>query len=160
MVVGGTYFYPWHQNVAWTLLAGLWACHCADRCRTAPTLPEKLPPLLGLLAALLLPGLLLTDYGTAGVVIILLFRLTRGGGWRSCLAQAVGLFVVSQYMLIGQVYLVGPFEIQQECFALLALPFIWLYNGQHGRKNKALQHAAYAFYPAHLLVLGMLFMAK
>ena len=23
MVVGGTYFYPWHQNVAWTLLAGL-----------------------------------------------------------------------------------------------------------------------------------------
>ena len=47
MVVGGTYFYPWHQNVAWTLLAGLWACHCADRCRTAPTLPEKLPPLLG-----------------------------------------------------------------------------------------------------------------
>ena len=160
MVAGGTYFYPWHQNVAWTLLAGLWACHCADRCRTAPTLPEKLPPLLGLLAALLLPGLLLTDYGTAGVVIILLFRLTRGGGWRSCLAQAVGLFVVSQYMLIGQVYLVGPFEIQQECFALLALPFIWLYNGQHGRKNKALQHAAYAFYPAHLLVLGMLFMAK
>lgn len=78
MVAGGTYFYPWHQNVAWTLLAGLWACHCADRCRTAPTLPEKLPPLLGLLAALLLPGLLLTDYGTAGVVIILLFRLTRG----------------------------------------------------------------------------------
>ena len=142
------------------LLAGLWACHCADRCRTAPTLPEKLPPLLGLLAALLLPGLLLTDYGTAGVVIILLFRLTRGGGWRSCLAQAVGLFVVSQYMLIGQVYLVGPFEIQQECFALLALPLIWLYNGQHGRKNKALQHAAYAFYPVHLLVLGMLFMAK
>ena len=130
MVAGGTYFYPWHQNVAWTLLAGLWA------------------------------GLLLTDYGTAGVVIILLFRLTRGGGWRSCLAQAVGLFVVSQYMLIGQVYPVGPFEIQQECFALLALPLIWLYNGQHGRKNKALQHAAYAFYPAHLLVLGMLFMAK
>ena len=40
MVAGGTYFYPWHQNVAWTLLAGLWACHCADRCRTAPTLPE------------------------------------------------------------------------------------------------------------------------
>lgn len=72
----------------------------------------------------------------------------------------MGLFVVSQYMLIGQVYLVGPFEIQQECFALLALPLIWLYNGQHGRKNKALQHAAYAFYPAHLLVLGMLFMAK
>ena len=61
MVAGGTYFYPWHQNVAWTLLAGLWACHCADRCRTAATLPAKLPPLLGLLAALLLPGLLLTD---------------------------------------------------------------------------------------------------
>lgn len=49
MVAGGTYFCPWHQNVAWTLLAGLWACHCADRCRTAPTLPEK--PAGGLTAA-------------------------------------------------------------------------------------------------------------
>ena len=144
--------------MAWTLLAGLWACRCADRCRTASTLLEKLPPLLGLLAALLLPGLLLTDYGTAGVIIILLFWLTRSGGWRGCLAQAVGLFVVSQYMLIGQAYLIGPFEIQQECFALLALPLIWLYNGQHGRKNKSLQYAAYAFYPVHLLVLGVLFM--
>lgn len=74
MVAGGTYFYPWHQNVAWTLLAG---CGPAIAARSLPyqasTLPEKLPPLLGLLAALLLPGLLLTDYGTAGVVIILLF---------------------------------------------------------------------------------------
>ena len=137
MVAGGTYFYPWHQNVAWTL-----------------------PPLLGLLTALLLPGLLLTDYGTAGVVMILLFWLTRRGGWRCCAAQAAGLFVICQYMLIGQVYLVGPFEIQQECFALLALPLLWLYNGQHGRKSKPLQYAAYAFYPVHLLVLGILFMAK
>lgn len=160
MVAGGTYFYPWHQNVAWTLLAGLWACHCADRCRTAATLPAKLPPLLGLLTALLLPGLLLTDYGTAGVVMILLFWLTRRGGWRCCAAQAAGLFVICQYMLIGQVYLVGPFEIQQECFALLALPLLWLYNGQHGRKSKPLQYAAYAFYPVHLLVRGILFMAK
>ena len=76
------------------------------------------------------------------------------------IGSAATLIGNPQNMLIGQVYLVGPFEIQQECFALLALPLIWLYNGQHGRKNKALQHAAYAFYPAHLLVLGMLLMAK
>ncbi len=71
----------------------------------------------------------------------------------------MGLFVVSQYMLIGQVYLVGP-ESSRSASLCWHCRFIWLYNGQHGRKNKALQHAAYAFYPAHLLVLGMLFMAK
>ena len=158
MVAGGSFFYPWHQNVAWTLLAGLYACYCADRCRTAHTLSEKLPPLLGLLAALLLPDLLLTDYGTAGVLIILLFWLTQSGGWRNCLAQAAGLFVVSQYMLIEQAYRVGPFEIQQECFALLALPLLWFYNGRHGSKNSVMQYAAYAFYPVHLLLLGVLFM--
>lgn len=160
MVAGGSYFYPWHQNVAWTLLAGLWACHCADACTRARSLTQRIRPLLGLLAALLLPGLLLTDYGTAGVLMILLLWLTRQGGWGCRLAQLAGMFVLCQYMLIGQVYLVGPLEIQQECFALLALPLLWLYNGQHGRKNKALQYAAYAFYPAHLLILGALFMAR
>ena len=51
-------------------------------------------------------------------------------------------------------------RMKKYSYILLALPLLWLYNGQHGRKNKALQHAAYAFYPAHLLVLGMLLMAK
>lgn len=160
MVAGGTYFYPWHQNVAWTLLAGLCACRSADHCMAAHTLSEKLQPLLGLLAALLLPGLLLTDYGTAGVLIVLLFWLTRQGGWRCCVLQVVGLFIISQYMLIGQVYLFGSWEIQQECFSMLALPLLWLYNGQHGCKSRGLQYAAYAFYPVHLLVLGTLFMSR
>ena len=70
----------------------------------------------------------------SGVVIILLFRLTRGVAG-VYLAQAVGLFVVNQYMLIGQVYLVGPFEINR-ILRPAVLPLIWLYNGQHGRKNK------------------------
>ena len=51
-------------------------------------------------------------------------------------------------------------RMKKYSYILLALPLLWLYNGQHGRKSKPLQYAAYAFYPVHLLVLGILFMAR
>ena len=41
-------------------------------------------------------------------------------------------------------------------FALLALIPIWLYRGRQGYHSKALQYTYYAFYPVHLLVLGLI----
>ena len=39
---------------------------------------------------------------------------------------------------------------------VLALLFIWLYRGRQGPHSKAVQYACYAFYPVHLLILGLL----
>lgn len=157
-VAGGVLVYPFHQNVLFTLLLGLCACTCADRCRAARGL-RRLPPLLGALGLAALATLCMTDYGGAGVLLVLLFYLTAGRPWGRW-AQAAGLFYLSQFVLIGQYYTVCGLEIQQECFSLLALPLLWLYNGQRGRKSLPLQLAAYAFYPAHLAVLGALYMAR
>ena len=38
-------------------------------------------------------------------------------------------------------------------FALLALPLIWLYNGEKGRGGKGLRLFWYIFYPLHMLAL-------
>ena len=40
---------------------------------------------------------------------------------------------------------------------VLALILILLYNGQRGRQTKDMQYGFYIFYPAHLLLLAILY---
>ena len=53
--------------------------------------------------------------------------------------------------VLGQTYF-----ISRQGFALLALIPIWFYKGKQGYHSKTLQFIYYAFYPVHLLILGIL----
>lgn len=44
----------------------------------------------------------------------------------------------------------------EQALAVLALIPIWLYNRKQGPHSRALQYVCYAFYPGHLLILGLL----
>ena len=44
-----------------------------------------------------------------------------------------------------------------EVYAVLALIPILLYNGRRGRQTKVMQYGFYIFYPAHLLLLAVLY---
>ena len=44
-----------------------------------------------------------------------------------------------------------------EVYAVLALVPILLYNGQRGRQTKVMQYGFYIFYPAHLLLIAVLY---
>lgn len=156
LAIGASFFYPWRQNTVWTLLCGLVACFCADALAGENKLSLRLAYLLGLIAALLLSELMMTDYGTGGVMFILLFLLTKNGGAVGAVAQLVGMLALCLLLLGGRTIVVGAFELEVEYFALLSLPFIWLYNGRRGAHGRALQYAAYAFYPAHLLILWII----
>ena len=160
MLAGGVFFSIWHQNVVWTLLLGLAACYCADHLLKEPAIPKKLLYLLGLLASVALPYVLMTDYGAGGVLMILLFWATSRGGAVSYVAQIVGMFLLCQFVIGGRIIMIGDFQFQAQNFALLTLPLIWLYNGKHGTRNKTLQYVTYAFYPVHLLILGAVFMIQ
>lgn len=107
-----------------------------------------------------LPYLLMTDYDRDGVLLILLFWFTRKGGAVNGLIQVAAMIVMWQFLFTGRAIMIGTFEFQTQCFALCALPLIWLYNGQKGSRSKALQYTAYAFYPAHLFILGIIFMIR
>ena len=99
MVAGASFFYIWHQNVAWTLLAGLGACCCADHLLAKETAASRrVLYLLGLVGTVLLPCLLMTDYGAEGVLLILLFWFTRKGGAVNYLIQVVVMFVMWQFV--------------------------------------------------------------
>ena len=133
-----------YQNVFFTLLLGFLAIWGADALRGLFTEKRR----LGLLLALAVVGacgcgaeFLRTDYGMYGVFTIAALYLLRAWEWPKYFAAAAVLFLASAMEVAGY-------------------PAFWLmhrYNGQRGAvRTRAAQYAFYVFYPAHLLVLGLI----
>jgi len=156
LMYGSTVFYPFHQNVMFTLLLGLLAVSAMDRARRERTAKAVLLAGLALLGTLLLAVIGMVDYGWRGVLTIAAFYALRGfpGAWLAQLAAMVLLNIVGFRGLL--LPLLG-WEVPAQGFAVFALLPIWLYNGHPGRKSRVLQYGAYAFYPVHMLVLYLLF---
>ena len=133
LMYGGTWFYPVHQNVIWTLLLGILGIHLMET------------------------GMV--DYYGAGVLTVFIFYFFHGHGrkWWCLLGQLAALYWVNVELLGGLMYpiqLFGmDFELCQQGLALLALVPIWLYRGRQGYHSKPFQYACYAFYPVHMLLL-------
>ena len=158
LMYGGTWFYPVHQNVIWTLLLGLLGVHLMETVRKKQKLWVSLPVCAVVVAAGALLGTLgMTDYYGAGVLTAFAFYAFRGRKWWCLLGQALTLYWINVELLGGLMYpirLFGmEFELCQQGFALLALVPIWLYRGRQGCHSKPFQYACYAFYPVHMLVL-------
>ena len=158
LMYGGTWFYPVHQNVIWTLLLGLLGVHLMETVRKKQKLWVSLPVCAVVVAAGALLGTLgMTDYYGAGVLTVFAVYLFRGRNWWCLLGQALTLYWINVELLGGLMYpirLFGmEFELCQQGFALLALVPIWLYRGRQGCHSKPFQYACYAFYPVHMLVL-------
>lgn len=86
-----------------------------------------------------------TDYGGWGVLLVTLFYLTREVRNRWAI-QLVGLALFCWFCSAWRL----------EMLAMLSLIPLYLYNGERGFSNKALQYGFYAFYPVHILILSVL----
>ena len=158
LMYGGTWFYPVHQNVIWTLLLGLLGIHLMENARKKQKIwLTLLVSVLAVAAGGLLGTLCMVDYYGAGVLTVFLFYFFRGRKWWCLLGQAVALYWVNVELLGGLMYpvqLLGmDLELCQQGLALLALIPIWLYRGRQGYHSKPFQYACYGFYPVHMLVL-------
>lgn len=145
LMCSGVWFTLDEQNVLWTLLLGALVCWAMDWAGTRPELWQRLPADAALAVGFLLGQWGSTDYGGWGVLLVALFYMTREirGKWAVQLA-GLGLFC----------WFCTPWRI--ELLAVLALIPICLYNGERGFSSRAVQYGFYAFYPAHILILGML----
>ena len=159
LMYGGTWFYPVHQNVIWTLLLALLGI------RLMETVRKKQKTWLYLLVAALvtvtwtiLGTLGMVDYYGAGILTVFIFYFFRGRKWWCLLGQLLALYWVNVEMLGGLMYPIhlfgNEFEICQQGLALLALIPIWLYRGRQGYHSKPFQYLCYGFYPVHMLALA------
>ena len=109
----------------------------------------------------LLGTLAMVDYSGAGVLMVMLFHLTRSLPW-GWLVQLGGMIFLNGVLLGGMQLEVSLFGLEltlpQQGLAVLALIPIWLYNGRQGPYNRLVQYACYAFYPLHILVLAVLWL--
>ncbi len=158
LMYGGTWFYPVHQNVIWTLMMGLAGIHLMETVRKKKrTFVYILVSAIIVILGGLLGTLSMVDYYGIGVLTVFIFYFFRGRKWWCLLGQMLALYWVNVELLGGLMYpirLFGmEFELCQQGLALLALLPIWLYRGRQGYHSKPFQYFCYAFYPMHMLVI-------
>ena len=161
LAMGSRIFYPIHQNVLWTFLISLGLIHWNEKARAKGKLWRRiLVGVLSVLAASVAGLLTMVDYYHAGILTVLVFYFFRQKKWWSCVGQVICLWYIHVEMLGGFGYeleLFGEsFFFVRQGLALLALIPIWLYRGRQGYRGKCFRYFCYAFYPVHLLILGLL----
>ena len=161
LAMGSRLFYPVHQNVLWSFLLSLGLIHWNEKVKK--TGKPWLRILVGVVSVLLgyVVGLLtMVDFYHAGILTVLVFYFFRQKKWWNYLGQLLCLWYINWEMLGGFSYELQLFRenwfFVRQSFALLALVPIWFYRGKQGYHSKWLQMVYYAFYPLHLLLLGLL----
>ncbi len=161
LALGGGIFYPLHQNVLWSFLISIILIHWNERARRSGSLPKQIViGLSSLLLGCILGLFTFVDYYHAGILTVLSFYFFRSKKWWGYVGQLLSLWYINMELLGGLVYPISFLNISilfpQQGFALLALPLIWLYRGRQGHHSKRWQYFCYTFYPAHLLILGLM----
>ena len=163
LMYGGMMFYPFHQNVIWTLLLGLTGIHLMEKVKDRQkTWVYAVVAVVVTAVWTLLGTICMVDYYGAGILTIFTFYFFRGRTWWCFLGQLAALYWINVEMLGGLMYPIEvfgmEFELCQQGLALLALLPIWLYRGRLGYHSKTFQRICYGFYPAHMLILALLLM--
>ena len=130
-----------HQNIFFTLSIGLGAMYFLDNKQK-----YNINDILVLLISGTLAMILSVDYNFIGIIYILSFYYTRNYPKNKRFIK-VALIIFTTNLLTQSM-------IQQ--YALLALPIIYLYNGELGPKNKPLQLLFYVAYPLHLTIFYLI----
>lgn len=165
LAMGSRIFYPLHQNVLWSFLIsiGLIRLNELTKRLKATWLRVSVGVAVGIASVLLgyVIGLItFVDFYHAGILTVLAFYFFRHRKWWCYVGQFVCLWYINAELLGGFGYELSLFGkdvfFVRQTFAVAALIPIWLYRGNRGYHSKLLQYFYYAFYPLHLLILGLI----
>ncbi|MBQ3497068.1 MAG: conjugal transfer protein TraX [Oscillospiraceae bacterium] len=162
LAFGGGVFYPLHQNVLWTFLLSIGLIHWNEKARAKQKLlPRILVGCASVIVGYVVGLFTMIDYFYAGALTVLVFYFFRKRTWWSLAGQLACLWYINTALLGGYCYEIvlwtgRTFLLHRQALALLALIPIWLYRGRQGHHSRAFQYVCYAFYPAHLLILGLI----
>jgi hypothetical protein len=147
-LVGGTN--P-HLNIFFTLALGLLAIRVYDK--------EKfeLARIIDIMCLGITAQVFHTDYSIYGVAMILAFYVFRDNKIKTVISQAIVYILFDSYQILFYIYKFPGITLDISWFSqslsILALIFIFMYNNE---KGKDIKYFFYAFYPVHLLVIGLI----
>ena len=160
LAMGSRLFYPIHQNVLWSFLISIGLIHWNEKVKVKKLWKRILVGFASILIGSIVGIITFVDYYHAGILMVLVFYFFRHKKWWCYLGQFICMWYINCDMLGGLQYEINvlgqTYFISRQGFALLALIPIWFYKGKQGYHSKTLQFIYYAFYPVHLLILGIL----
>ena len=161
LAMASSVIYPFHQNVLWSFLIALGLIHCNEKAKASEKLWIRIAiGIFTILAGYLLGLITMVDYYHAGILMVLTFYFFHHRNWWDYVGQLLCLGYINLELLGGFGYEVVLFGetvfLTRQGLALLALIPIWLYKGKQGYHSKWWKYFCYAFYPVHLLILGLL----
>ena len=160
LAMGSRIFYPIHQNVLWSFLIAIGLIHWNEKVKEKQIWKRILAAIASVCIGYIVGLITFVDFYHAGILMVLVFYYFKGQKWWCYLGQLICLWYINFEMLGGlsyEVQILGQTHfIARQGFALLALIPIWLYRGKQGYHSRTLQYSYYAFYPLHLLILGLL----
>lgn len=125
-----------HQNIFFTLFIGLVAIYFIEKEGTH-NLNKNIIIAIACISSILLS----VDYNIIGILYILAFYFTKN------------YIKNKRFAVIGMIMLiVNLMTSYLQQFSLIALVFMYFYNGKLGPKSKFMQITFYAAYPLHLAI--------
>lgn len=160
LITTGSFIFPFNQNVLFTLLLGLLCINEIDKIKKNKDIKYKIKSILKILGLLLIGLVCFVNYGITGILTIIVFYLFRNIKYGKVL-QLISFILLYVVFFKGFGIIINlfgkEFFLPTQSFCVLALIPIWLYNGKRGVKNKLLQYSFYAFYPAHMICLYLIY---
>ena len=160
LAMGSRVFYPIHQNVLWSFFIAIGLIHWNEKVKEKQVWKRILVGLASVLIGYIGGIITFVDFYHAGILTVLVFYFFKNRKWWCYLGQLVCLWYINFEMLGGFSYEINLFGetyfFVRQGIAILALIPIWLYKGKQGYHSKTLQYIYYAFYPLHLLILGVI----
>ena len=160
LAMGSRIFYPVHQNVLWSFLISIGLIHWNEKVKEKQLWKRVVVGLTSIGIGYVAGLITFVDFYHAGILTVLVFYFFKDRKWWCYLGQLLCLWYINFEMLGGLSYEVHIFGethfIARQGIAVLALIPIWLYKGRQGYHSRMLQYFYYAFYPLHLLILGVI----
>ena len=160
LIYTGSWIFPFHQNVMFTLLLGLLCISEMDKVKNNKEIKSRIKSIFKLVLYLLISIIGFVDYGITGVLTIIVFYkfIDFKYDWLGQLISLIFLYIV---FFKGQSIVINIFDFEYflplQSIGILSLIPIWLYNGKKGKKNKLIQYIFYCFYPVHMLAIYLIY---
>lgn len=140
-----------HLNIFFTLAVGLIAIRVWDKGESS------LGKIIAVVGLGLIAEVFSTDYGIYGVAMILAFYVFKESKIRTFISQTIVYMIFNATQVLFYVYKFPGVTLKlawfSQALSILALVLIFRYNH---KKGKDLKYLFYAFYPVHLLVIGLI----
>ncbi len=160
LIYSGSCFFPFHQNVLFTLLLGLLCINELDKFSKNNDIKNRVKSIFKFIIFLLLGIIGFVDYGVIGICTIIVFYVFRNNKF-AWLGQLISLILLYIVFFEGQSIILNIFGFEYylplQSIGILSLIPIWLYNGKRNNKNKILQYIFYTIYPLHMLIIYLIY---